>query len=919
MANSKDGYLYIGGPETVYRFDGKNSDPIFQDFNLPFSEIDNLVEVGRDSLFLMTNGKLILYGQESPIVDETINAYALYRNKIFYGTDNGVKFYDRDGNYIDRPIPLLKLENIKINDLVISDHFLYIASEKGFYKYDIENEKLENYNLTEKLDLQKIKIDQYESMWSYDLNGTVFNIDLKNKTYTPYYNEGFQINNLAIDSSDRVWIGTTNKGILRHDLRKQSWKTIDQRSGLSDNRITEIIVDHWGMVWIATADQMLAKFIDRDYELFNVYDGLVSDDVSAIYAQEDRLLFSAGNKGVYAYQNRKITTLIDLDVKCESIYADSLNLWVGTNGNGILRLSNNETTTYRKAAGIPSEWINHIVKDQEENIWISTFSNGIANLIQRDSSTIVVRKFGKEEGLQDLNISAILASSSGVVYYGTQSGSIGAFYGKVHQRIPSEGIISSTITDIIQGPNNEIFFASLNNGVFELKQNEKKGGLSKIEHFPESVKALALKGNEVWAANDKGVYKDSLSFTTGDGFPSNKIIAGGMVEYQDRIWIASPNGIISIGDLASARNERVPLIHFKDVQANYNPIPISRGSDRNAASIDYNENQISFEYEGVDIHSTKDLNYSYILEGRDKDWSPWTKNDNPSFSNLSAGSYAFKVRAKSDDDAISAPISYTFVINGPIWKKWWFFPSIAIVIGLLVFALFRRRIRNIKKKNEEEKAQLELKNKLLELEQKANQLQMNPHFIFNALNSIQATVAKEDYKDARREITDFATLMRSILSNSKERVITLQDELQLLKKYIDIEKKCRTLDFEYEIDIQDKIDVAEALIPPMLIQPFVENAIVHGIQHSQAGKLQLNFKLLLEDIMEVRIIDNGIGYETSKKKSVRKKHKSIAIDVTKERLETLLPIKYHPVIKINQISKEGGTEVVIRIPVEYNF
>ncbi len=308
-----------------------------------------------------------------------------------------------------------------------------------------------------------------------------------------------------------------------------------------------------------------------------------------------------------------------------------------------------------------------------------------------------------------------------------------------------------------------------------------------------------------------------------------------------------------------------------------------------------------------------------MIEGRDKFWSPWTKNDNTSFNNLAAGTYTFSVRALSEEDEVSKTISYTFEVDGPLWYNWWFFPLIGLLTASLIFWLFRRRLHVVKKRNQEEKAQLEMQNRLLELEQKANQLQMNPHFIFNALNSIQATVAKEDYQDARKEITEFATLMRSILSNSKERVISLEDELKLLNKYVGIEKKCRALGFSYEVKIDSKIDKEEAMIPPMVIQPFVENAIVHGLKGVKEGHLLINFKVLRENLLEVEVIDNGIGYEKSKINSVRKNHKSVAIEVTKERLEALVKKNDHPVLSIEQISDEGGTRVVLKMPVEYNF
>lgn len=917
VANSDKGFLYIGDNEKIHLFNGKSSEILIPEFNLPFSEFKNLVEGDEGDLFLLSNNQLKIFGSNESLVAESVNTFVCSASQIYFGNENGVNVFDRKNNIIHRPDVLLQLANFQINDLLLIDNNLYIASNKGLYVYHTKEKTLDDFNLTSSFQLQEMAVDGGRELWAYDLEGTLYAIDLQTKKVRPFYNEGFSITNLSIDSSERVWVGTRNKGILRYDQRDNLWKTIDQRNGLPDNRISHILIDSWGMVWIVSADNTLSKFIDREYELYNVYDGMASDEVNAIFNYEEDLIFSAGSKGIFTFSNKSFLKVHELDVKSAAIYKDSSDLWIGTNGSGLIRVSQDESTVFRKNAGLPSDWISGIVKASDGSIWIGTPSNGLAQLSERDSSSMTVNKLGIEEGLSDPYISALFASPSGPVYFGTRSGKIGVLDFGNFRELPADSI-NSEVTSICEGSYGEIYFSTSSDGLFKWA-NEKKGNLRNVPNYPKNIAAISYRDNRLWAVNDKGITDGENKFTTGEGFPSKRIVKGSMVAKGNRNWIACKDGLLSIGELQSGHSIMKPRIHFNNVQANFKSLVFQANGGGESVQIKYNELPVSFEYEGVDIHANKELQYSYILEGQDKLWSPWTKNDNPIFNNLNAGNYTFKVRVRSDDESISDPISYDFTINGPLWKEWWFFPSLALALGLFAFMIFRNRIKAVRLKNEEEKAQLELKNRLLELEQKANQLQMNPHFIFNALNSIQATVAKEDYKDARKEISDFAILMRSILSNSKESVIALEDELQLLRKYIDIERKCRTLGFKYEINLPDELDIEEAQIPPMLIQPFIENAIIHGLSKKDGGKLSITFSLLEESVILVQIEDDGVGYENSKVSSVNKKHKSVAIEVTKERLETLLNKKHFPVLEIRQKGVEGGTLVNIKIPLTYEY
>ena len=207
---------------------------------------------------------------------------------------------------------------------------------------------------------------------------------------------------------------------------------------------------------------------------------------------------------------------------------------------------------------------------------------------------------------------------------------------------------------------------------------------------------------------------------------------------------------------------------------------------------------------------------------------------------------------------------------------------------------------------------------MISLEQKALQLQMNPHFIFNVLNGIKALGNSGKSVELNTTISKFATLLRGVLHNSRQEEISLAEEITTLKNYIELEQQINSNTFEYSITTNLSIDVEEILIPPMLIQPFVENSIKHGISSVENGKITISFSIK-NDLLHCEIVDNGIGVHQSKELKKVSSHKSVALKVTQERIRNL---SKNSAFSINEIHEEGkviGTKVVFKIPLKTDF
>jgi len=246
---------------------------------------------------------------------------------------------------------------------------------------------------------------------------------------------------------------------------------------------------------------------------------------------------------------------------------------------------------------------------------------------------------------------------------------------------------------------------------------------------------------------------------------------------------------------------------------------------------------------------------------------------------------------------------------------------ISLVILFLAIILFKRY--QSKKKNRE----TELKQKALEVEKNLLRSQMNPHFIFNAMNSIQSFIASNDEYSAERFLSRFAKLMRLILENSMHQYICLENEISSIRLYLELEQMRFNNKFDFSINIDDEIDEENSMVPPMLIQPFVENAIIHGIMHKQGkGKIIINiFDCENEKCLICEVVDNGIGREEAArlKEESGIKHKSVGMQLTRDRIQSInresgFELAFN-ITDIIENGKPAGTKAEIFLPVKYNF
>ena len=231
------------------------------------------------------------------------------------------------------------------------------------------------------------------------------------------------------------------------------------------------------------------------------------------------------------------------------------------------------------------------------------------------------------------------------------------------------------------------------------------------------------------------------------------------------------------------------------------------------------------------------------------------------------------------------------------------------LIVILVFLIFRNRQNKLKQSQKES-----------EMSQSLLRSQMNPHFIFNAMSGIQSYIYTHEPEKSSQFLVNFSRLIRLILENSSKEFIPLELEVEIIEKYLTTQKMRFEDRFEYELIIDQELLVKQVLVPPMITQPFIENAIEHGQLHTiEKGKISIQISEL-GDILQIVILDNGVGRKASRKVQKIKAHTSMAIDITRERIRIInqkFKTKGSLIIKDADESKEIGTEVIIKVPLKF--
>ncbi|MEM6685798.1 MAG: histidine kinase [Bacteroidota bacterium] len=510
------------------------------------------------------------------------------------------------------------------------------------------------------------------------------------------------------------------------------------------------------------------------------------------------------------------------------------------------------------------------------------------------------------------------------IYIGTIAG-LFAIDGKLQKteiKFENKPIIPKTIVETFAGT---IWVSTFNQGLFGIKQQQvfavydHKNGL-----LSNTLNSIKNDGDDLWIVTDEGIqffnakWQVFKNLTKQNGVPSYRVSDIEIVE--DEVYFATNTGLFSVDKGKGFKNDKIPEVQVTQVHIGLETVPLKK-----KYQLKHNENSIRFVFNANGFQSFLNNKYQFRLLGQDDTWqTDDVKSNAVNYYNLASGDYTFQVKSIVANEGDSRMIDeIKFSIAKPFWTTWWFYASIIIGCAALVYVIFKQKIKKLKKE-QSQTLQKELINKQLVLSQLENlRSQMNPHFIFNALNSIQEYIVLNEKDLASSYLIKFSRLIRIYLDHSRENEVLLSEEIKALQIYLELEKNRFEDVLQYTILVSDQIKALDLKIPSLFIQPYVENAIKHGLLHKkQDRQLEIEFTLNTnENELYCRVADNGIGVEASKEinKSRYPNHNSFATSANEKRVALLNANRTQKItvtLKSLKSNTENGTEVFIKIPLK---
>lgn len=441
--------------------------------------------------------------------------------------------------------------------------------------------------------------------------------------------------------------------------------------------------------------------------------------------------------------------------------------------------------------------------------------------------------------------------------------------------------------------------------------NEKNGLISsKINSC-----TIDTEGN-VWCGTFQGISKlimtAGLDQVTIENFDKNHglmdVEISNILAFDGSIWCSGKTALFYFKPDHIKKNTFAPPLYIKSLAVKNKAFPI-----QDSLTLDYNQNDFRVQCEMISFKKNATKTFIYKLNGYDKDWITSNTGD-IRYTNIGHGNYTLSIYGLNNDGIKSdVPLQLNFIIKKPFWFTWYFILLEVLLFISAVYAItfyWKRRIE------QRERAKAALNQKMAEFKMTALRAQMNPHFIFNAIGSIQHYILKNEITQSFNYLSKFSALIRNILNNSKNEYISLAQEINTLQLYIELEQIRFKYPFKFVVTIDEELDT-EIEIPTMLIQPYVENSIWHGLMPKESeGLLELILKKQ-DQVILITIRDNGVGRE--KGNLEKKYHISKGMSLTAQRIETLerTSQKKFMTTIIDLKDEHGhpaGTEVNLEVP-----
>lgn len=946
ITESKPGIFWIGTETglSVYLFDEKK-----------FLHVENRGQITK--IFVEDSFSVWIQTQ-----------YSLYKIRLVANNKNA-----NDYTLNIEPLNALKSVICKLD----VNHFLIAGRDNKLYLYDIRTKLLQNKG---KYDIWKIIIPKHindvikdweNNFWVatnaglFKVNSQQNSIDSFSENRKSIHGLNERITDVAVGKMGNIYIATAKNGLVMYEAEKNKFNEYQSdpynTTSLPDNKILSLLTDNSNTLWVGTKGAGIATFSQFKYKFKHITQEIFKTTwltnkyiLSLVADKNENIWIGTDGGGLFKFNakenifsnwryNRLASSLTD-DVVQEVLFDANDNLWVNTL-NGICKYNpnNNKFTRYSLPYTKAKESISKV--SNYSNVLLFSSKSGdfyaldeqtifkfnyLLNQFEALPIPVANQNFIPRKIIEDIDNTWWLATSVGIIHIDLNTGILQK---DALNAINNKFFKNDQLYCLLQHDEDRIWVGSGNNGLFLFNKKKmqieanytEKDGMS--NNFVYGI--LKDKVGKIWMSTNSGItvfdpiLKQFRTFDINDGLQSNEFNRGAYYKTaNNELLFGGINGFNIISPTSIPFNNYKPLANITGIKVNDSLLlPLAYSNQSKRIRFANSQNNISFEFASSDYANTPKNVFEYKLEGYEKNWTR-TRRNHATYTKLSPGNYTFYVRVSNNDGLWSAqPAAYSFRVRPLIWQTWWFKIIAGILFLLYAYQLVSNRIQAARKK-EKEKTQLaqqkaEFEKQLAEIKLKSLVAQMNPHFIFNCMNSIQAMILSDQNMQASTYLTKLSRLVRSLLENSVNTFIPLSDVIENLKLYLELESLRFDQRFNYDIRTEN-LDIYAIEMPSMLIQPYVENSIWHGLIKKEGEKnIQIKFYKNYNYLI-CEITDNGIGREKAAALNLKKQHKSLGTIITKEMFETLHKIKEtdYSVEIIDLYDKQhqpAGTKVWIRI------
>ncbi len=858
-----------------------------------------------------------------------------------------------------------------------SDDGLYwLASTNGLYTFNANNSVF-NYIALHKSDSNTFRNDKFLSIlndgqkgfWLPAWGGGLFYYDRVNNQFFNYKYDiidetksiGNIIKNVAEKDVDELWVATTDRGVGVFNKKNKKFRFFNADSlnnSLGISKTTEKIVYlKTGVLFYSTIDG-LVKY-DPNKELFTfkklkIASSQLKDRFFIPKIIEDTLSqsiffatsFGNGLNVLDLNTHKMVSHQIEIDpnkensfIKMSDIIIDkSSRIWVigfytiyqyDRKSKKLIKFI--EAKNYYGKNKLNS--FKKIIEDKDGDLWVLTHFGGVHQIdIQNKKLGNNIIDFLDEK--QEFYISDFSCDSlnhfwyvidKNIAYFNKTSKTFSFPKNPDIEKWLDEGIYTSVMdrSGALWVSNIKLGLLKISlspNAEIETMRIAEEDGLPTKKIFSM---ACDYRG-DIWMATIKGVvYFDQKSrtyrvFNYSNGIEKNTSYMKFFNGYNESFYITVPGKYAKVNFENISIKQNDPTLYIDKISILNNDRIISF-SDHKLVELSPGENYLNFDFGCIDYSNQEDYHFAYILEGWDEDWIHCGKRRTAAYNNLSGGNYVFKVKQAGIDGTWGVPVSIPLHIQTPFYKQYWFLTGLAFLGAIFIYGLYYLRIKQIK---QAEYQKTEFNRQLNDMRMEALRAQMNPHFIFNCLNSINRYIIKNDIKSSSLYLTRFAKLIRLILDNSANKSIVLSKEIEALQLYIEMEVFRFENKFSFDITVDPEVDIDNIVIPPLILQPYIENAIWHGLLPKETGgHLSVSIRQN-DDYLICEIMDNGIGRKKAMEyNSINSPtRKSIGMKLTEERLkystDHITASGSQEIIDLyDEMHQAIGTKVILTIPV----